>query len=103
MKSICQTRRVAPAKLRTILRKPVKAIRRTRASYRRTVVTETARLVGSVSEITVAETRADAAFPVGVLITVTGVSGAGKSSLINGTLHPALRRKIFGSHDQDGA
>jgi len=32
----------------------------------------------------------DVAFPLGTLICVTGVSGSGKSSLINQTLHPAL-------------
>ena len=32
----------------------------------------------------------DARFPVGCLVAVTGVSGAGKSSLINGILSPAL-------------
>jgi excinuclease ABC subunit A len=44
----------------------------------------------------------DVAFPLGVLAAVTGVSGAGKSSLINGILQPALRRKLLGSYDQVG-
>jgi excinuclease ABC subunit A len=44
----------------------------------------------------------DAHFPLGVLVAVTGVSGAGKSSLINGILQPALRRKLLGSYDQVG-
>jgi len=44
----------------------------------------------------------DVDIPLGVLVAVTGVSGAGKSSLINGILHPALRRKLLGSYDQVG-
>jgi excinuclease ABC subunit A len=45
----------------------------------------------------------DVAFPLGVLCAVTGVSGAGKSSLINHILHPALRRKLHQSTDPVGA
>ncbi len=44
----------------------------------------------------------DARFPLGSLIAVTGVSGAGKSSLINGILHPALRRKLLGGYEPVG-
>jgi len=36
----------------------------------------------------------EAQFPLGTLITVTGVSGSGKSSLIGQTLHPALSRVL---------
>lgn len=39
----------------------------------------------------------DLYLPLGELICVTGVSGSGKSSLINGTLHPILSRKFFRS------
>lgn len=35
--------------------------------------------------------------PLGTFICITGVSGSGKSSLINQTLHPALARKLNGA------
>ncbi|MCU0683871.1 MAG: excinuclease ABC subunit UvrA [Polyangiaceae bacterium] len=38
----------------------------------------------------------DVAFPLGTLTAVTGVSGAGKSSLVNGILLPALTAKLHG-------
>jgi len=45
----------------------------------------------------------DVAFPIGVLTAVTGVSGAGKSSLVNGILLPALARALHDSSDPVGA
>ena len=47
--------------------------------------------------------RIDARFPLGTLTAVTGVSGAGKSSLVNGILYPALRRALYDSYDAVGA
>ena len=47
----------------------------------------------------------DVGFPLGVLCVVTGVSGAGKSSLVEQTLYPAVRKKLhhetlpFADHD----
>lgn len=38
--------------------------------------------------------------PLGCLVGVTGVSGSGKSSLINGTLHPILSAKFYNSLQQ---
>jgi len=39
-------------------------------------------------------------FPLGTFICVTGVSGSGKSSLINETLHPVLSRHFYRSNQQ---
>jgi len=39
----------------------------------------------------------DVVFPLGTFICVTGVSGSGKSSLVNQTLHPALAKKFHNS------
>ncbi len=44
----------------------------------------------------------DVRIPLGGLICVTGVSGSGKSSLINQTLLPALKRKLYGSKVKAG-
>ncbi|MDR2117960.1 MAG: excinuclease ABC subunit UvrA [Tannerellaceae bacterium] len=41
--------------------------------------------------------KVDASFPLGVFICVTGVSGSGKSSLINRTLRPVLSRHFYRS------
>ena len=39
----------------------------------------------------------DVSFPLGMFICVTGVSGSGKSSLINGTLYPILSQHFYHS------
>ena len=41
-------------------------------------------------------------FPLGVLTCVTGVSGSGKSSLVNDILYRALAQKLYGSRDKPG-
>ncbi len=45
----------------------------------------------------------DVTLPLGVFTAVTGVSGAGKSSLVTGILHPALARVLHGSKTSVGA
>jgi excinuclease ABC subunit A len=44
----------------------------------------------------------DVKFPLGVFVCVTGVSGSGKSSLVNQILLPALKRRLYNSHDKPG-
>jgi len=44
----------------------------------------------------------DARIPLGGFICVTGVSGSGKSSLVNQTLLPALKRKLYASKVKAG-
>ncbi len=44
----------------------------------------------------------DVEFPLGVFICVTGVSGSGKSSLVDETLFPALARKLYRSKYEVG-
>ena len=44
----------------------------------------------------------DVEFPLGTFICVTGVSGSGKSSLINETLYPALARRLYRSKKNIG-
>jgi len=40
--------------------------------------------------------------PLGQFVSITGVSGSGKSSLINDTLYPVLMNKVMGSNYQEG-
>ncbi len=47
--------------------------------------------------------RVDAAFPLGTFTCVTGVSGSGKSSLVNEILSKVLMRHVYGSRDRPGA
>jgi len=44
----------------------------------------------------------DVDFPTGTFICVTGVSGAGKSSLVNETLYPAVARHVYYKHRSVG-
>ncbi|OQA00966.1 MAG: UvrABC system protein A [Planctomycetes bacterium ADurb.Bin412] len=44
----------------------------------------------------------DVKFPLGVLVCVTGVSGSGKSSLVNQVLLPAVWRKLYNGREKQG-
>ena len=44
----------------------------------------------------------DVAIPLGTFTCITGVSGSGKSSLINQILHPALAQKLYHSKERVG-
>ena len=44
----------------------------------------------------------DVRFPIGLLTCITGVSGSGKSSLVNETLYPALKRVLHRGKDPAG-
>jgi excinuclease ABC subunit A len=44
----------------------------------------------------------DVDFPVGLIVSVTGVSGSGKSSLVVDTLLPAARRRLYRASDPAG-
>ncbi|MBN2210162.1 MAG: excinuclease ABC subunit UvrA [Sedimentisphaerales bacterium] len=46
--------------------------------------------------------KIDIAFPLGVFVCVTGVSGSGKSSLVRYTLLPAVKRKLYASREKPG-
>jgi excinuclease ABC subunit A len=45
----------------------------------------------------------DVEFPLGLFILVTGVSGSGKSSLVNDILYPAAARQVYKSRTEPGA
>ena len=45
----------------------------------------------------------DIRFPLNIMTVVTGVSGSGKSSLVNKTLYPAIKKRLGGYADKTGA
>ncbi len=75
----------------------------------RSIPVPSARRTGSGASLTVrgaAENnlrRIDVEIPLGTFVAVTGVSGSGKSSLVNQILYPALAQRIWGSRERPGA
>ena len=47
--------------------------------------------------------KIDVEFPLGLFILVTGVSGSGKSSLVNDILYSAAAKEVYGSRTEPGA
>lgn len=72
-------------------------------NHRRQIETPKERRNGNDKEIIIRGAKGhnlkniDVAIPMGKFVCVTGVSGSGKSSLINETLHPALSRVFYSS------
>jgi excinuclease ABC subunit A len=46
--------------------------------------------------------KIDVEFPLGKLVVVTGVSGSGKSTIVNDILYRAIAREVYGSHEAPG-
>nr|WP_236581619.1 excinuclease ABC subunit UvrA [Hydrogenophaga sp. BPS33] len=65
--------------------------------------------LGALQEIRVLNARGhnlkgvNVTFPVGLLTCVTGVSGSGKSTVVNDTLYAAVARTLYRSHDEPAA
>ncbi|HSN42457.1 MAG TPA: excinuclease ABC subunit UvrA [Propionibacteriaceae bacterium] len=72
-------------------------------SGRRSIPMPSHRRIGKGTHVTVHGARENnlqdvtVGFPLGTLIAVTGVSGSGKSSLVNGILYTALAKQIYGA------
>lgn len=77
-------------------------------SGRRHIPMPTQRRSGNGHSITVVGARENnlrditVEFPLGRFIAVTGVSGSGKSSLVNGILYPALAKRLYAAKDVPG-
>ncbi|MFB6265226.1 MAG: excinuclease ABC subunit UvrA [Bradymonadaceae bacterium] len=77
-------------------------------SGRRSIEIPEERRAGTGESIRILGARAnnlksiDVEFPLGTFICVTGVSGAGKSSLVEDILHPAAARRVYFKHRSVG-
>ncbi len=100
---------------RIVAEGPLEAILSERASLtgdylagRRSIPTPPARRIGDGRSLRVVGAtennlqNLDVEFPLGMFITVTGVSGSGKSSLVQGILSKALHHKLYRARDVPG-
>jgi excinuclease ABC subunit A len=78
-------------------------------SGRKFIAVPSKRRKGNGKKITIKGARChnlkdlDVSFPLGTLTVVTGVSGSGKSSLVNETLYKAIQKKLTGEETFPGA
>ncbi len=98
---------VAEGKIETILAHPT-SLTGAYLSGRKQVPTPTQRRIGNGKHLTIVGARANnlknitVEIPLGKLVCITGVSGSGKSSLMNDILYSSLARQLHGAHTQPG-